>query len=165
MTPKVSTARLGVVPIQDEAPARDESVARTATPRVGAAEAAKSADYFITRDGVEFAGTHLLVEMWQARGLGDDALIRRALREAATASGATILFDHFHHFGEGHGVSGVVVLAESHISIHTWPERGFAALDLFMCGGCDPHRGIPVLRRYFAPGDMQVSEHRRGLRT
>ena len=165
MAPKVSAARLGVVPIQDEAAARDVSVARASMHCVGAADVEKSPDYFITRDGVEFAGTHLLVELWQASGLGDDALIRRALREAATASGATILFDHFHHFGEGQGVSGVVVLAESHISIHTWPERGYAAIDLFMCGGCDPHRGIPVLERHFVPGDVQVSEHRRGLRT
>jgi S-adenosylmethionine decarboxylase len=165
MAPKVSAARLGVVSIHDEVSARDESVARAPAHGLGAAEAVKSPDYFVTRDGVEFAGTHLLVELWQAQGLADDALIRRALREAATASGATILFDHFHHFGEGHGVSGVVVLAESHISIHTWPERGFAAIDLFMCGACDPHRGIPVLKRYFAPASVEVAEHRRGLRS
>jgi S-adenosylmethionine decarboxylase len=165
MAPKVSAARLGVGPIQDEASVRDESVARAPAHCMGAAEAVKSPDYFVIKDGVEFAGTHLLVELWQARGLTDDVLIRRALREAATASGATILFDHFHHFGQGHGVSGVVVLAESHISIHTWPERGFAAIDLFMCGGCDPHRGLPVLKRHFAPVSVQVAEHRRGLRT
>jgi len=164
MAPTVSAARLGVVPIHDDSFDRAESLGRASAAGAGTAEPAKSPDYFVTRDGVEFAGTHLLVELWQARGLTDDTLIRRALREAAMASGATILFDHFHHFGPGHGVSGVVVLAESHISIHTWPERGYAAIDLFMCGGCDPHRGIPVLRRHFAPGSVQVSEHRRGLR-
>jgi S-adenosylmethionine decarboxylase len=163
MAPTVSAARLGVVSFQDDVLARAETVARAPAHCVPVPQATTSPDYFVTRDGVEFAGTHLLVELWRASGLTDAALIRRALREAATASGATILFDHFHHFGEGHGVSGVVVLAESHISIHTWPERGFAAIDLFMCGGCDPHRGIPVLKRHFAPGSIEVSEHRRGL--
>ena len=62
---------------------------------------------------------------------------------------ATILHSHFHHFGPDGGVSGVVVLAESHISIHTWPERDFAAVDIFMCGACDPYRSLPVLKAAF----------------
>ena len=68
-----------------------------------------------------------------------------------------------HPFGEGMGVSGVVVLAESHISIHTWPERGYAAIDLFMCGKCDPYKAIPALKAAFAPNGIQVSESKRGL--
>ncbi len=85
-----------------------------------------------------------------------------ALREAAVTAGATILHSHFHHFSPNGGVSGVVVLAESHISIHTWPERGFAAIDIFMCGACDPHDAIPVLRRAFSPGRVDLNEERRG---
>ena len=93
---------------------------------------------------------------------GDPDYIDRALREAADAAGATILHGHFHHFSPNGGVSGVLVLAESHISIHTWPERNFAAIDIFMCGACDPHMSIPVLRGAFAPDRVDLSEQRRG---
>ena len=80
-------------------------------------------DYFVQKDGVKFAGTHLLVDLWGATNLCDPEHIDRALREAAEAAGATILHGHFHHFSPNGGVSGVLVLAESHISIHTWPEQ------------------------------------------
>src|SRR5579875_1658056 len=111
---------------------------------------------------MKFAGTHLLVDLWEATNLADPALIDRTLCEAALAAGATILHSHFHHFSPNGGVSGVVVLAESHISIHTWPERNFAAVDIFMCGACDPHEAIPVLNRAFSPGRIDLNEERRG---
>jgi S-adenosylmethionine decarboxylase len=121
-------------------------------------------DYFIEKDGERFAGTHLLVDLWDADAdnLSDPDLIDVALREAAVTAGATILHSHFHHFTPNGGVSGVVVLAESHISIHTWPERNFAAIDIFMCGACDPHEAIPVLRKAFIPGRVDLNEERRG---
>ena len=119
-------------------------------------------DYFVHRDGMTFAGTHLLVDLWGAGRLDDPAHIDAALREAAIVAGATILHSHFHHFTPNGGVSGVVVLAESHISIHTWPERNFAAVDLFMCGVCDPHLSIPVLQAAFSPERVDVNEQRRG---
>ena len=114
-------------------------------------------------DGVKFAGTHLLLDLWGASNLTDPELIDRALRDAAEAAGATILHSHFHHFGPDGGVSGVLVLAESHISIHTWPERGFAAVDIFMCGACNPYHSLPVLKDVFAPKSILLSEQRRGL--
>jgi S-adenosylmethionine decarboxylase len=118
---------------------------------------------FIERDGARFAGLHLLVEFWQAKHLSDVGRVERALVEAAEAAGATVLHSYFHPFGPELGVSGVVVLAESHISIHTWPERAYAAIDVFMCGDCDPHLTIPVLKAAFAPARVAVAEHRRGL--
>jgi len=127
----------------------------------GGAEAPK--DYFVVKDGQKFAGMHLLVDLWGARNLCDPARIDAALREAAEAAEATILHSHFHHFGPDGGVSGVIVLAESHISIHTWPERAFAAVDIFMCGACDPYRSLPVIEAAFGPASMQVHEERRGL--
>jgi S-adenosylmethionine decarboxylase len=111
---------------------------------------------------MKFAGTHLLADLWGACRLDDPVYINTALREAAQAAGATILHSHFHHFSPNGGVSGVVVLAESHISIHTWPEHGFAAVDIFMCGACDPYRSMPVLRRAFAPDRVDLDEQRRG---
>jgi S-adenosylmethionine decarboxylase len=119
-------------------------------------------DYFVERDGEKFAGTHLLVDLWGATNLCDPELIDRALREAAEAAGATILHSHFHHFSPNGGVSGVLVLAESHISIHTWPERDFAAIDIFMCGACDPHQSIPAIKEAFRPATIDLDEQRRG---
>jgi S-adenosylmethionine decarboxylase len=120
-------------------------------------------DYFVEKDGQKFAGMHLLVDLWGARNLCDPEHIDRALRDAAEAANATILHGHFHHFSPNGGVSGVLVLAESHISIHTWPERDFAAIDIFMCGACDPYESLPMLKAAFAPAKMDLSEERRGL--
>lgn len=120
-------------------------------------------DYFVEKDGVKFAGTHLLIDLWGASNLADPDHIDRALREAAETAGATILHGHFHHFSPNGGVSGVLVLAESHISIHTWPERNFAAIDIFMCGECNPYKGIPALKAAFEPANINLGEQRRGL--
>ena len=119
-------------------------------------------DYFVEKDGMRFAGVHLLADLWDADNLSDPVHIDMALRAAALRAGATILHSHFHHFSPNGGVSGVVVLAESHISIHTWPERHFAAIDIFMCGDCNPHDAIPVLRDAFTPGRVVLDEQRRG---
>ncbi len=127
-----------------------------------ASQAADCKDYFVEKDGMRFAGTHLLVDLWGASNLSDPAMIDRTLCEAALAAGATILHSHFHHFLPNGGVSGVVVLAESHISIHTWPERGFAAIDIFMCGACDPHDSVPVLQSTFKAERIVLDEQRRG---
>jgi S-adenosylmethionine decarboxylase len=97
------------------------------------------------------------------KNLGDLAVTDQALRDCASEAGATLLHLHLHHFGPNAGLSGVAVLAESHISIHTWPERGYAALDVFMCGVCDPYKAVPVLRRAFEPGNVQLSEQKRGV--
>jgi S-adenosylmethionine decarboxylase len=126
-------------------------------------EAGSAPDYFVERDGIRFAGMHLLIDMWGADALDNESVIREALTQATEACGATLLHIHLHQFLESGGISGVAVLAESHISIHTWPERGFAAIDIFMCGACDAHRAIPVLKTYFQPRDMRVDEQRRGL--
>jgi len=137
------------------------SVSREAVDPRPAAD--RAPDFFIERDGVRFAGTHLIIDLWEARRLDDHAVVERALRDAAAAAGATLLHLHLHRFTENGGISGVAVLAESHISIHTWPELGYAALDVFMCGDCDPNRAIPVLREAFTPGRVAVEELRRGV--
>ena len=119
-------------------------------------------DYFVERNGEKFAGTHLLVDMWDAKNLDDPVQIDKTLRKAAIAAKATIIHSHFHHFTPNGGVSGVVVLAESHISIHTWPERHFAAVDIFMCGNCDPHMASPVMQHLFQAKRLDINTERRG---
>ena len=119
-------------------------------------------DYFVEKDGMRFAGTHLLADLWDAENLSIRSISTRRCAPRRCDAGATILHSHFHHFSPNGGVSGVVVLAESHISIHTWPERHFAAVDIFMCGDCNPHDAIPVLRDAFLPGRVDLDEQRRG---
>lgn len=81
-----------------------------------------------------YTGTHLLADLTGCTGLDDAGRVERALREAVAAASATLLDIRLHHFGKGQGVTGVALLAESHISIHTWPERDYAAIDIFLCG-------------------------------
>jgi len=78
-----------------------------------------------------------------------------------TECGATLLHIHTHKFSP-QGVSGVAVLAESHISVHTWPEIGYGAFDVFMCGDADPWRSVDVLKRAFTTESVHVKELRRG---
>lgn len=108
------------------------------------------------------AGKHLLLEFWDARNLDDVQAVERALVKAVEACGATLLKVMAHKFSP-RGVAGVAVLCESHISIHTWPEYGYAALDVFTGGEVDPYAAVPTLRRAFAPRRMTVSEHKRGM--
>jgi S-adenosylmethionine decarboxylase len=119
-------------------------------------------DFFIERDGVRFAGSHLIIDLFGAKRLDDLKHIERTLKRCVEVAGATLLHIHLHHFTPNGGVSGVAVLSESHISIHSWPEADYAALDVFMCGEAKPHLAIDVLRHAFEARDVVVKEHRRG---
>lgn len=89
---------------------------------------------------------HLIADLAGCSRLDDPAHIETVLRNAAAAAGATVLEVRLHHFGEAMGVTGVALLAESHISIHTWPESGVAAVDLFVCGTrADAPAGLAVI--------------------
>lgn len=119
-------------------------------------------DHFVTRRGIRCAGAHLIIDLYEAQRLDDIRHIEHALRACVEAARATLLHVHLHHFEPNGGVSGIAVLAESHISIHTWPEHGYAALDVFMCGNAEPDACVPVLREAFAPQKIAVSELLRG---
>ena len=119
-------------------------------------------DHFIEKDGVLCAGSHLIVDLFEAERLDDLPYIKKTLIDCVNAAGATLLHIHLHPFEPNGGISGVAVLAESHISIHSWPERHYAALDIFMCGDAQPERCIDVLKEAFAPGRMDVNELLRG---
>ncbi|MBD3166779.1 S-adenosylmethionine decarboxylase proenzyme [bacterium] len=89
--------------------------------------------------------------------------VEQDMMDAAIASGATIVEKVFHRFSPW-GVSGVVVIAESHLAIHTWPEYGYAAVDLFTCGDeVDPMKGFELLKERFGSKNMSVMEMKRGL--
>jgi S-adenosylmethionine decarboxylase len=110
------------------------------------------------------SGKHWLVEMYQVPRLDDIVRIRRALRRAVSESGVRLIRLQLHHFGPRRGVTGVALLAESHISIHTWPERRYAALDIFMCGSAsDPQKALDAVRDGLKPGRVRVRRFERGL--
>jgi len=119
-------------------------------------------DYFCERNGVRYAGTHLIVDVLNGTRLDDIDHIERTFKRCIEVSGATLLHIHLHHFTPNGGVSGVAVLSESHISIHSWPEYGYAALDIFMCGHAKPELAIEVIRQAFDPDDIVVKEILRG---
>ena len=119
-------------------------------------------NHCIVKDGVEYAGTHLLIDLWGASRLDDLEYLDKVLRQCVSASFATLLHIHLHKFSESGGISGVAVLAESHISVHTWPERHYAAFDVFMCGAAEPVNVIDVLQKSLKPKKLEVKEVLRG---
>jgi len=110
----------------------------------------------------EVAGKHLIVDFWGAESLQDINLIEAALKDAASIAGAILLHIHLHQFSSGGGVTGVALLAESHISIHTWPERDYAAFDVFMCGNAQPEKAVEHLKKVFNPEKVEIKEILRG---
>ncbi|OIQ36177.1 MAG: S-adenosylmethionine decarboxylase proenzyme [Roseobacter sp. MedPE-SW] len=118
-------------------------------------------DHFIRRNDRIFAGTHLIIEVMEASGLDCEIRIQQAFRQAAELCGATLLHIHTHKFSP-QGVSGVAVLGESHITVHTWPEIGYGAFDVFMCGDADPWQAVGVFKDVFDTEDVAVRELLRG---
>jgi len=103
-------------------------------------------------------GTHVLADLGgiAAEKLCSCESLDALLRAAAEAANARVLHSHFHGFGDGQGVTGVVLLAESHISIHTWPECGFAAADIFMCGDAQPELALAIVVQALQPSAHSV---------
>ncbi|WP_155321334.1 adenosylmethionine decarboxylase [Desulfosarcina ovata] len=126
-----------------------------------AADVAK--DHFITRGDRVYAGKHLILDFWGARSLDNPVLMENVLRRCVQAAGATLLHIHLHRFSPSGGLSGVAVLAESHISVHTWPENDFAAFDIFMCGDAHPEKAVDELKAVFAPERVSIVEQLRGV--
>jgi len=110
-------------------------------------------------------GSHLLIEMYGCDGktLETEEIVGKAMSDAAAASKATIVEQSFHEF-KPFGVSGAVIIQESHYTIHTWPEHRYAAVDLFYCGGTVlVHKAVEVLRERFQPERIKFLVVRRGL--
>lgn len=116
----------------------------------------------ITLSDDDIAGKHYIVDFYGASHLTDITLIEKALFDASHIAGATLLHIHLHTFTGGGGVTGVALLAESHISVHTWPERDYAAFDVFMCGNSQPEKAINLLKEVFQPTRIETQEILRG---
>jgi spermidine synthase len=109
-------------------------------------------------------GRHILAEYYDCdtHVLNDLQIMENSMKEAAIRAGSTIVDSVFRRF-EPHGISGVVVIAESHLAIHTWPEYGYAAVDLFTCGQkVDPWIAYEYLKDVFFAGDTKCKELPRG---
>ncbi len=108
------------------------------------------------------SGTHLIIDLKTDSGLDDLQRLETAFRQMVEVCGATLLHIHTHRFSPN-GVSGVAVLAESHISAHTWPDIGYGAFDVFMCGAADPWRAIDVLKQQYCTTDVTIRALTRSL--
>lgn len=108
-------------------------------------------------------GRHYLVELWDADNLDRLDVIEEALVETVRATGGTLLDVRTVPFPNG-GCSAVAIIAESHVTIHTWPEYGYAAVDLFTCSAkMDADAGLEVLKKYLSPKRVQLTEVLRGI--
>lgn len=108
-------------------------------------------------------GIHLIADFFDSTALYDPTPAQDALTRAALAAKAQVLSVETHDFGQRAGFTGVALLAESHISVHTWPEHGYAAIDIFMCGDAEPQRSLDVLKSFFRPQRVEVQSIQRGL--
>ncbi len=119
-------------------------------------------DFFIERDGVRYAGNHLIIDLFGASRLDDIKYMEQTMKRCVEVAGATLLHFHLHHFTPNGGVSGVAVLSESHISVHSWPEADYAAFDVFMCGDAKPELCVNILKDAFDAREAIVKSHQRG---
>ncbi|TXB70169.1 adenosylmethionine decarboxylase [Phaeodactylibacter luteus] len=108
-------------------------------------------------------GQHVLLELSQCPPglLSDTGRLEEAMQEAAERMGATIVSSHFHKFSP-YGASGVVIIQESHLTLHTWPEHGYAAVDIFTCGDIDLGTGANFLAKALQAGQWEWAAHDRG---
>jgi S-adenosylmethionine decarboxylase len=112
---------------------------------------------------VKSVGRHLVLELWGCTNLNSAEVVEKALLDIVNALSLTLLSLNVHPFSPI-GVTGVAIVSESHVVIHTWPEFGYAAVDVFTCGEQrNPEDAVPVLREYFAPERIQIMEMTRGL--
>lgn len=114
---------------------------------------------------VQNLGNHLIVEMYDCCPviINDTKRVESCLKHAVELSGAHMVQSVIHHFNP-HGVSGVIVIEESHFSVHTWPEYGYCALDIFTCGTeVDYYTALEYIKGAFQSKHISVSEVKRGI--
>lgn len=114
---------------------------------------------------MEALGLHILLELFgcDARALNDKKALEKIFVHTAKESNAVVLETAFHKFNP-HGISGVVIIAESHFAVHTWPEYGYAAVDIFSCGKkMDYEKAVDLIKKAFSPTHMTTIALKRGV--
>lgn len=121
-----------------------------------------SADFLLYDGKHVFAGRHILFDFIGSPYTKDTHYIEEVLKNSAKKAGAEIVQSCFHVFGPENGFSGVLVLKESHISVHTWPESDLMTFDIFMCGLCNPYLSFEYLVETLEPKTIKMMYTRRG---
>lgn len=119
-------------------------------------------EHFIREGDDIYVGNHLIVDLWKVTNHGCHDSILTCFAQACEDAGATVLFKHCHNFGEGCGTTGVIVLAESHVSWHHYPEVGLLAVDIFVCGAARPELALPRITEFWQPDLVERHHMRRG---
>ncbi len=110
-----------------------------------------------------YAGIHLLAEFWGGKSIENKKEIKNILIEAAKKAKNTPLEVAIHKFSP-QGITGIILLAESHIALHAWPEWNYLAVDIFTCGGeAMPYRALDFLKKQFKPKKVHIKEIKRGI--
>ncbi len=109
-------------------------------------------------------GRHLVIEAWgvSTAVLDSEERIKESIKKAVVEGGATLIDICVHKFSP-HGVTATATLAESHIAIHTWPEYGYAAIDIFFCGRANPEKAMKILLQELGASEMKVHTIDRGF--
>ena len=120
-------------------------------------------DHFIVDHNQIYAGSHLIIDLWNTSFDNRINTLKKIIKKAVLIANATMLHIHLHRFGKEEGISGVAILAESHISVHTWPERDYIAFDIFMCGDTKPEEAAQYLIETLKPKKNKITNLRRGV--
>ncbi len=110
-----------------------------------------------------FAGRHMIFDVFGSPYCNNQNHVEQVMKQAIVSVGATILYSHFHDFGDGGGFTGVLVLSESHASVHPWPEVNLMTFDIYMCGICDPHQAMMTIIDNVKAQDVKITTLKRGI--
>ena len=122
-----------------------------------------SEQWIVKKDNLNHLGRHLIAEFWGGRDISDPKEFEKILLKAAVLANTQPLKVFVHKFSP-QGMTGVVVLAESHITFHSWPEIKYLALDIFTCGNqSDPYKALDHLKSKFKPTKVEITEIKRGM--
>ena len=119
-------------------------------------------DYFTQQENSKTAGKRILIDLWGSKNPDGRSPLEKTPRDTIDAADATLLHFHIHPLIPTGGLSGTAILAESQSHVHTWPERGFAAFDVFKCGNTKPEKVEPGINHTFHPERSTVELRHRG---